>query len=104
MPRTAVLESDRGGTPIMMRYATDRRYGAMLPRPRNRYDGYQYSLFPAPVALAQRAPDEPRSFRAVAPRLRPLVARYNSRCPECAGPLVSGEGAVACPICGFRRL
>jgi len=89
----------------MMRYATNRAQAAVLPHPtRNRFDGYQFSLF-APPAMPRRASaDEPRSLRSVAPRLRPLVARYNSRCPECAGPLVSGEGAVACPVCGFRRL
>ena len=25
------------------------------------------------------------------------------RCPDCAGPLVHGEGCVCCPLCGFTR-
>jgi hypothetical protein len=68
------------------------------------FDGYQFSLLapPVPRATPPRESD-PYAVRAVAPALRPLVRRYNSRCPECAGPLVSGEGAVACPVCGFSR-
>lgn len=23
------------------------------------------------------------------------------RCPECGGPLVHGEGCLACPVCGY---
>ena len=70
----------------------------------SRFDGYQYSLLapPAPHAVPVRESDS-YAVRAAAPALRPLVRRYNSRCPECAGPLVSGEGAVACPVCGFSR-
>ena len=33
-------------------------------------------------------------------RLRRMVAR-GPRCPECAGPLVFGEGCHACPVCGY---
>ena len=93
----------------MMRYSpahgttTDSFAGAR----RGRFDGYQFSLFPPPAPAAAghlHVDDLPYSFRAVAPRLRPLVVRYNNRCPDCAGPLVSGEGAIACPVCGFRRL
>jgi uncharacterized Zn finger protein (UPF0148 family) len=29
-------------------------------------------------------------------------SRY-SRCPDCGGPLVHGEGCIRCPICGFTR-
>jgi len=25
------------------------------------------------------------------------------RCPDCGGPLVHGEGCLACPVCGFSR-
>jgi uncharacterized Zn finger protein (UPF0148 family) len=25
------------------------------------------------------------------------------RCPDCAGPLVFGEGCTTCPICGFSH-
>src|SRR5690242_17319477 len=94
----------------MMRYASRRSSVVAAPRPAHgaygRYGGSQYALLPAsaPRTATVHVADEPVTFRAVAPRLRPLVARYNSRCPECTGPLVSGEGAVACPVCGFRRL
>ena len=71
---------------------------------RNRFDGYQYSLFPAPRQAASAEPDSmPHTVRAVAPALRPLMARTGNRCPDCTGPLINGEGCVACPICGFRR-
>jgi hypothetical protein len=71
---------------------------------RNRYDGYQFSLFAPPAeAASTRGRDVPFAFRAVAPSLQPLVTRFGNRCPECAGPLVNGEGCIACPVCGFRR-
>jgi len=25
------------------------------------------------------------------------------RCPDCAGPLVFGEGCSTCPVCGFSH-
>ncbi|MFA7297800.1 MAG: hypothetical protein WC211_11560 [Dehalococcoidia bacterium] len=33
-------------------------------------------------------------------RLRRMEAR-GPRCPDCAGPLVHGEGCNVCPVCGF---
>ena len=33
-------------------------------------------------------------------RLRRLLA-YGPRCPDCAGPLVFGEGCSLCPVCGY---
>ena len=33
-------------------------------------------------------------------RLRRIVAT-GPRCPDCAGPLVFGEGCRACPVCGY---
>lgn len=71
----------------------------------NRFEGYQFSLLapPAPRAANRTGEEQPHTMRAIAPSLRPLVARYGHRCPECAGPLVNGEGCVACPVCGFRR-
>ncbi|MHB8575432.1 MAG: hypothetical protein ACYDCQ_08880 [Dehalococcoidia bacterium] len=93
----------------MLRYSTDRyqRSGGQAPTawPRNRFDGYQFSLFAPPTARvpARGAVIEPYAVRSVTPALRSLVARHNGRCPECAGPLVSGEACVACPVCGFRR-
>ncbi len=38
-----------------------------------------------------------------APPLRRLkrVMAYGPRCPDCAGPLVFGEGCQLCPVCGY---
>lgn len=33
-------------------------------------------------------------------RLKRVVA-YGPRCPDCAGPLVFGEGCQLCPVCGY---
>jgi hypothetical protein len=33
-------------------------------------------------------------------KLRRMEAR-GPRCPDCAGPLVFGEGCSVCPVCGF---
>ncbi len=33
-------------------------------------------------------------------RLRRIMA-YGPRCPDCAGPLVFGEGCQVCPVCGY---
>ena len=37
--------------------------------------------------------------------LASLCARCKSRtrCPDCGGPLVRGEGYAVCPICGHKR-
>lgn len=92
----------------MMRYSAGRYQhdGTQLAalRPRNRFDGYQFSLLAPPATVARAAvAGEPYSVRSVTPSLRPLMARTNGRCPECAGPLVSGEACLVCPVCGFRR-
>ncbi len=99
----------------MMRYSTYRlpRYGAApfagspgVRAVRNRFDGYQFSLLAPPLpgtGVRAAESNQPRTARAVAPSLRSLVARTGNRCPECAGPLVNGEGCVACPVCGFSR-
>ena len=34
-------------------------------------------------------------------RLRRPVATRGPRCPDCAGPLVFGEGCELCPVCGY---
>ena len=97
MLRSATMRYPRAGT------------SAFAAQPRHRFDGYQFSLFAPPSRLANAtAPTradaaEPYTVRSLPPTLRPLVARTNGRCPECAGPLVSGEACVACPVCGFRR-
>ena len=99
----------------MMRYALGRaaRFTTIEAPQRGRFDGYhsgyqgyQFSLFAPPAAAQARSrprADEPYSVRAVTPSLRPLAARTGNRCPECAGPLVNGEGCIACPVCGFSR-
>lgn len=40
---------------------------------------------------------------AEVPPLRRLkrIAAYGPRCPDCAGPLVFGEGCQLCPVCGY---
>ena len=96
----------------MMRYSGYRqqRYAAgafgVAPRAANAYQGYQFSLFAPPATRLPGRPEAeplPYTVRAVAPSLRPLMARTGNRCPDCTGPLVNGEGCVACPVCGFRR-
>ncbi len=81
--------------------------GALREHPaRNRFEGYQFSLLAPPLpgaGVRVAESNQVRSARAVAPSLRALVARTGNRCPECAGPLVNGEGCVACPVCGFCR-
>jgi hypothetical protein len=69
----------------------------------NRFEGYQFSLLAPPRATRRADYGQPYTARAVAPSLRSLVARTGNRCPECSGPLVNGEGCVACPVCGFSR-
>ncbi|MSQ41774.1 MAG: hypothetical protein EXR65_01875 [Dehalococcoidia bacterium] len=49
---------------------------------------------PAATPSAASAPEEAAS------RLR-RIATHGPRCPDCAGPLVFGEGCHLCPICGY---
>ena len=39
----------------------------------------------------------------VAEAMLKSVQHKGPRCPDCAGPLVHGEGCVCCPLCGFTR-
>ena len=39
--------------------------------------------------------------RAAADRKLRSVAMRGPRCPDCAGPLVFGEGCQVCPVCGY---
>lgn len=48
---------------------------------------------PTAVAVSTEATTRPL-------RLRRMVASGPS-CPDCAGPLVFGEGCRVCPVCGF---
>jgi len=94
----------------MMRYGYQRshRSGAS-PRAvpargsQARWDGFAYTLAAPSVVPTSASRCRSYSVMTVAPALRPLVQRTNGRCPECAGPLVSGEASVACPVCGFSR-
>ena len=56
------------------------------------------SAFGAPVAVASGPAAAP-----IAPELRRLkrIVAYGPRCPDCAGPLVFGEGCHLCPVCGY---
>ncbi|HLZ70304.1 MAG TPA: hypothetical protein VKV26_10400 [Dehalococcoidia bacterium] len=96
----------------MMRTSSYRQArGAAAPfavrrEPAAGYAGYQFSLFAPPPLRDDRRPaleSLPYTVRAVAPSLRRLMASTGNRCPDCGGPLVNGEGCVACPVCGFRR-
>ena len=69
----------------------------------------QDTLVPTHVS----APAAPRSSpgeTAVASSAEPLatlqlrlrrLAASGPRCPDCAGPLVFGEGCRLCPVCGY---
>ncbi|MCC6237477.1 MAG: hypothetical protein IT299_07870 [Dehalococcoidia bacterium] len=48
------------------------------------------------VGVTSAAPTEAPPLR----RLKRMVA-YGPRCPDCAGPLVFGEGCQLCPVCGY---
>lgn len=47
-------------------------------------------------AVASMSPSEAPPLR----RLKRVMA-YGPRCPDCAGPLVFGEGCQLCPVCGY---
>ncbi len=55
------------------------------------------------LTLESAAVSAPVLPRATSPELRRLrrVVAYGPRCPDCAGPLVFGEGCQLCPICGY---
>ena len=38
----------------------------------------------------------------VATQLR-LQLFHATRCPDCGGPLVHGEGCASCPVCGYSH-
>ncbi len=42
-----------------------------------------------------------RSTEMFANRRLRRVAMTGPRCPDCAGPLIYGEGCHLCPVCGF---
>lgn len=42
-----------------------------------------------------------QSLEFFANRRLKRFAQHGPRCPDCAGPLVFGEGCRVCPICGF---
>lgn len=42
-----------------------------------------------------------RSTELFANRRLRRIAMTGPRCPDCAGPLIYGEGCHLCPVCGF---
>ncbi|MSP22137.1 MAG: hypothetical protein EXR66_03855 [Dehalococcoidia bacterium] len=56
---------------------------------------YTVTIEPATAVLASPPSDVP------ALRRLKLVTAYGPRCPDCAGPLVFGEGCHLCLICGY---
>ena len=42
-----------------------------------------------------------RSTEMFANRRLRRMAVHGPRCPDCAGPLVFGEGCSVCPVCGY---
>ncbi len=54
----------------------------------------------APQAAVPEATTRPADAAAPLRRLRRVMA-YGPRCPDCAGPLVFGEGCQLCPVCGY---
>ena len=46
-----------------------------------------------PAALERETDTELRRLKR--------VTAYGPRCPDCAGPLVFGEGCQLCPVCGY---
>lgn len=57
----------------------------------------------AAAAVGGSATSAVAAAPAEAPPLRRLkrIAAYGPRCPDCAGPLVFGEGCQLCPVCGY---
>ena len=52
------------------------------------------------MALMNPTPTGTAGVEMAAPRRRRQWAYAGPRCPQCAGPLVFGEGCSLCPICG----
>ncbi|MGE3857143.1 MAG: hypothetical protein AB7G21_09330 [Dehalococcoidia bacterium] len=46
------------------------------------------------------ASDTTSASAPAAPRRRRQWTYAGPRCPQCAGPLVFGEGCSVCPVCG----
>ena len=53
-------------------------------------------MIPSPAS--SEAPAVP--IAPAAPRRRRQWTYAGPRCPQCAGPLVFGEGCSLCPVCG----
>lgn len=54
----------------------------------------------SPTAPSSILAAGPAADAAVGLRLKRMAAR-GPRCPDCAGPLVFGEGCQLCPVCGY---
>ncbi len=53
-----------------------------------------------PTATAVTVPIEPRAETGEPRSPRRRWTYVGPRCPQCAGPLVFGEGCSLCPVCG----
>ncbi len=58
------------------------------------------------LTTARSAPTRPTHLDApggadAARRRYRREASMGQRCPQCAGPLVFGEGCSLCPVCGY---
>lgn len=53
-----------------------------------------------PTTLMQTRGDAGLETSGTRLRLRRMNLR-GPRCPDCAGPLVFGEGCHVCPVCGY---
>ena len=53
-----------------------------------------------PTTLTQSPSELGLGESGVRLRLRRMNLR-GPRCPDCAGPLVFGEGCHVCPVCGY---
>lgn len=54
-----------------------------------------------PTALLATTLHATRTADRIAGRRLRRMAVAGPRCPDCAGPLVFGEGCHVCPVCGF---
>ncbi len=54
----------------------------------------------SPVTLTPAHVDSGLEGSGTRLRLRRMNLR-GPRCPDCAGPLVFGEGCHVCPVCGY---
>ncbi len=54
-----------------------------------------------PATYGPRSAQPSTTSAAVTGRRYRREASLGPRCPQCAGPLVFGEGCSLCPVCGY---